>query len=131
MTLENQIAESDAKFTEAFNRGDFNTIELLYEDNAMLLSPDVPMTVGDGKAVVEGFQELWEAGWRNMSLSSVEIGVDGDLAYHVGKVESDVPTKEGSTKRVAGKYVDIYKRGGDGVWKVHLTIFNMDEPLPE
>ncbi len=69
MTLEKQIAESDAKFTEAFNRGDFNAIELLYEDNAMLLLPDVPMTVGDGKAVVEGFQELWEAGWRNMSLS--------------------------------------------------------------
>jgi ketosteroid isomerase-like protein len=130
MTLEKQIAESDAKFTEAFNRGDFNAIELLYEDNAMLLSPDVPMTVGDGKAVVEGFQELWEAGWRNMSLSSVEIGLDGDLGYHVGKVESDVSTKEGSTKRVAGKYVDIYKRGGDGAWKVHLTIFNMDEPLP-
>jgi len=130
MTLEQRIKEADAKFTEAFNRGDFNAMEPLHEDNAMLLSPDTPMTVGDTKAVIEGYQELWEAGWRNMSLSSVEIDSDGDLGYHVGRVECDVPTDEGSTKRIAGKYVDIYKRAGDGTWKVHLTIFNMDEPLP-
>ena len=92
MTLEQQIKEADAKFAEAFNRGDFNAMETLHEDNAMLLSPDMPMTVGDRKAVLEGYQELWEAGWRNMSLSSMEIGSDGDLGYHVGKVESDVPT---------------------------------------
>jgi ketosteroid isomerase-like protein len=61
----------------------------------------------------------------------VEIGSDGNLAYHYGRVEVDVPTKEGSTKRVAGKYVDIYRCGGDEIWKVHLTIYNMDEPLPE
>ena len=53
-----------------------------------------------------------------MSLSSVEIGSDGDLAYHVGRVESGVPTKEGSTKRVAGTYIDIYRRGEDGSWSV-------------
>ena len=130
MTLEQQIKESDARFVDAFNRGDFDTIETLHADNAMLLGPDSPATVGGSEAVVEGFRELWEGGWRNMSLSSVEIGSDGDLAYHVGKVESDVPTKDGPTKRIAGKYVDIYKRGADGSWKIHLTIYNMDESLP-
>ena len=131
MTLEQQIKESDAQFAEAFNRGDLDALKTVHEDNAMLLSPDSPMTVGGSEAVVKAYRELWEGGWRNMSLSSVEIGSNGDLAYHVGRVESDVPTKEGSTKRVAGKYVDIYRRGEDGSWKVHLTIFNMDEPLPE
>ena len=131
MTLEQQIKESDAKFVEAFNRGDFDTLETLHADNAMLLGPDTPAIVGGSEAVVEGFKELWDGGWRNMSLSSVELGSDGDLAYHVGKVESDVPTTDGSTKRIAGKYVDIYKRGPDGSWRLHLTIYNMDEPLPE
>ena len=42
----------------------------------------------------------------------------------------DVPTGEGSTKPVAGKFVDIYKRGDDGAWKIRLTIYNMDEPVP-
>lgn len=131
MTLEQQIKESDAQFVEAFNRGDLDALETLHEDDAMLLAPDTPTTVGGSEAVVKGYRELWDAGWRNMSLSSVEIGSDGDLAYHVGRVESDAPTKEVSTKRVAGKYVDIYRRADDGSWKVHLTIYNMDEPLPE
>lgn len=131
MTLEQQIKESDAQFVEAFNRGDLDALKTVHEDHAMLLSPDSPMSVGGSESVVQGYRELWDGGWRNMRLSSVEIGSDGDLAYHVGRVESDVPIKEGSTKRVAGKYVDIYRRGEDGSWKVHLTIFNMDEPLPE
>ena len=47
--------------------------------------------------------------------------------YHVGNLGSDVPTGEGSSK---GEYVDIYRRSEDGAWKLHLTIYNMDEPLP-
>ena len=131
MTLEQQIKEFDAQFCEAYNRGDLDALETMHEDNAMLLAPDSPASVGGSEAVVQGYREMWDAGWRNISLSSVEIGSDGNLAYHVGKVEFDVPTKEGTTKRVAGKYVDIYRRGEDESWKVHLTCYNLDEPLPE
>ena len=131
MTLEQQIKETDAQFVEDFNRGNLDALKTIHEDDAMLLAPDSPATVGGSETVVKGYVEMWDAGWRNLSLSSVEIGSDGNLAYHVGKVETDVPTKEGSTKRVAGKFVDIYRRGEDGSWKVHLTIYNMDEPLPE
>ncbi len=131
MTLEQQIKEIDAEFSETFNRGDMDALKTMHEDNAMLMAPDSPASVGGSEAVVQGYREMWDAGWRNISLSSVEIGSDGNLAYHYGRVEVDVPTKEGSTKRVAGKYVDIYRCGGDELWKVHLTIYNLDEPLPE
>ena len=131
MTLEQLIKEADTKFAEDFNRGDLDALVTIHEDDAMLMGPDTPATVGGSEAVVKGYREMWDAGWRNLSLSSVEIGSDGNLAYHVGRAETDVPTKDGSTKRVAAKYVDIYKRGEDGQWKVHLTIYNMDEPLPE
>ena len=131
MTLEQQIKETDTQFVETFNRGDLDALKTIHEDDAMLLAPDSPASVGGTEAVVKGYREMWDAGWRNLSLSSVEIGSDGKLAYHVGRVEGDVPTKEGTTKRVVGKYVDIYRCGEDGLWKVHLTIYNMDEPLPE
>ena len=131
MTLEQQIKEIDAEFCEAFNRGDLDALKTMHEDNAMMMAPDKPTSVGGSEAVVQNYREMWDAGWRNISLSSVEIGSDGNLAYHVGKVEFDVPTKNGSPKRVAGKYVDIYRRGDDESWKVHLTCYNLDEPLPE
>ncbi len=131
MTLEQQIKEIDAEFCEAFNRGDLDALKTMHEDNAMMMAPDRPASVGGSEAVVQDYREMWDAGWRNISLSSVEIGSDGNLAYHVGKVEFGVPTKKGTTKRVAGKYVDVYRRGEDESWKVHLTCYNLDEPLPE
>jgi ketosteroid isomerase-like protein len=131
MTLEQQIKEIDAEFSETFNRGDMDALKTMHEDNAMMMAPDSPASVGGSEAVVQQYQEMWDAGWRNISLSTVEIGSDGNLAYHVGRAEFDVPTNEGSPKRIAAKYVDIYKRGEDGLWKVHLTCYNLDEPLPE
>jgi ketosteroid isomerase-like protein len=131
MTLEQQIKDADADFAATFNRGDLDALETIHENGAMMLAPDSPMTVGGSEAVVQGYREMWDAGWRNLSLSSVEIGSDGNLAYNVGNAESDVPTKDGTTKRIAAKYVDIYRRGEDGLWKIHVTSYNMDEPLPE
>jgi len=131
MTLEQQIKEIDAKFCETFNRGDLDALKTMHEDSAMMMAPDTPASVGGSEDVVQGYRDMWDAGWRNISLSSVEIGSDGSLAYHVGRAEFDIPTKEGATKRVAGKYVDIYRLGEDGLWKIHLTCYNLDEPLPE
>ena len=129
-TLQQQIKESDADFVKAFNSGDLDALETLHSDKAMLMAPDTPTTRGDSRAVVDGFKDLWNAGWRNVSLDSVEIGSDGDLAYHVGRVGFDVPNGTGATKPVAGKFVDIYRREKDGDWKIRLTIYNFDERLP-
>ena len=129
-SLEQQIKESDADFIKAFNSGNLDALETLHAENAMLLAPDTPTTTGDSEAVVEGFRDLWKAGWRNITLDSVEIESDGDLAYHVGRVGFDIPNGKGSMRPVAGKFVDIYKRGADGAWKIRLTIYNMDEPVP-
>jgi ketosteroid isomerase-like protein len=131
MTLEQQIKDADAKFAATFNRGDLDALETIHETDAMMLAPDSPMTVGGSEAVVQGYRDMWDAGWRNISLSSVEIGSDGNLAYNVGNAEFDIPTKDGSIKRIAAKYVDIYRCGEDGLWKIHLTSYNMDESLPE
>ena len=129
MSLEQQIHDSDAAFEKAYNSGDLDALETLHADNAMLLAPDAPMTTGDGEAVVAGFKELYDSGWRNITLDSVEIDSDGDLAYHLGQVGFDVPVN-GATERKMGKYVDIYRRDDDGAWRIRLTIWNMDEPIP-
>ena len=128
-TLAQQIEESDARFVEAFNSGNLAGLDTLHANDARL-APDTPATVGNSEAVVDGFRDLWNRGWRNVSLDSVEIDADDDLAYHMGRVGFDVPTKETSTTRVTGKFVDVYERGENGVWKIRLTIYNMDEPVP-
>ncbi len=130
MSVEQEINNADARFAEAFNRGDTAALVDEHTADVWVLPFDSPVKRGSD-AVESDFRALLDAGWKNLSLGSVEIGSEGNLAYNVGKFWVDIPTKEGTSKRVTGKYCDVYKRQMDGSWKVHVTSFNTDEPLPE
>lgn len=130
MAIEQQIKDSDKQFADAFNRGDLAALVALHAEDALLLSPDSLPERGS-EAVKSGFKQLLDAGRKNMRFTSVELGSGGDFAYHVGQFAGDVPTSRGESKRVTGKYLDIYKPHEDGTVKIQVTSFNFDEPLPD
>ncbi len=130
MTIEESIRNTDARFAEAFNRGDLASVVALHAPDALLLGPDSPAERG-GQAVEAGFKEMLEAGWKNIEFGSIQIGSGGDLGYHVGTFAADVPREGGSDQRVTGKFLDIYKPDDAGSWKIHVTMFNFDAPLSE
>ena len=113
----------------AFDRGDAGAIAALSTEDATMLPPNSPAVKGK-QAIEADYKRLFEMGVRNGSLDTVEVGSDGDLAYHVGTYSLDVPSKDGTSERDTGKFVDIYKRQADGSWKIHVSINNSDEPLP-
>lgn len=128
MKIEDSIRNTDARFAEAFNRGDLAAVVALHTPDALLLGPDSPAERG-GQAVELGFKEMLEAGWKNIELGSVQIDSGGDLGYHVGTFAADVPLDGGADQRVTGKFLDIYKPDEAGTWKIHVTMFNFDAPL--
>jgi ketosteroid isomerase-like protein len=130
MSIEDSIRDTDARFAEAFNRGDLAAVVALHSEDALLLSPDSPAERG-GQAVEEGFKEMLDAGWKNIELGSVQIGSGGDVGYHVGTFAADVPTDSGSDQRVTGKFLDIYKPDTAGIWKINVTMINFDASLSE
>ena len=125
MTFEDAIKDTDARFAETFNRGDINALMGVHAEDFLLLPPNSPAERG-AEAATSSFQGLMDAGWKNISFSTVEFGSDGGLGYHVGQYSADVPTEDGGTTKEKGKYIDIYKRLPDGSWKIHVTIFNSD-----
>jgi len=130
MSIEDSIRDTDARFAEAFNRGDLATVVALHSADALLLGPDSPAERG-GQAVEEGYKEMLDAGWKNIEFGSVQIDSGGDVGYHVGTFAADVPTEGGSDQRVTGKFLDIYKPDADGTWIIHVTMFNFDAPVSE
>ena len=126
MTFEDAIKDTDARFAETFNRGDINALMGVHAEDFLLLPPNSPAERSE--AATSSFQGLMDAGWKNISFSTVEFGSDGGLGYHVGQYSADVPTEDGGTTKQKGKYIDIYKRLADGSWKIHVTIFNSDNP---
>ena len=129
MSIEQAIQDADKQYADAFNRGDLAALATLHTEDVLYLPPNASAVSGR-QGVKSTAKELFDAGWKNMSFSSVQFGSDGDLAYHVGTFSVDAPTDKGMRKE-EGKFVDIYKRQADGSWKVHVTIFNSDTPLPE
>ena len=129
MSIEQAIQDADKQYADAFNRGDIAAIAALHTEDVVYLPPNASAVSGR-QGVESTAKELLDAGWKNMSFSSVQVGSDGDLAYHVGTFSIDAPTDEGMTTET-GKFVDVYKRQADGSWKIHVTIFNSDTPLPE
>ena len=130
MSIEDSIRDTDARFAEAFNRGDLAAVVALHSEDALLLSPDSPAERG-GHEVEEGCTEMLDAGWKNIEFGSVQIGSGGDVGYHVGTFAADVPTDGGSDQRVTGKFLDIYKPDTAGIWKIHVTMINFDASLSE
>jgi len=130
MSIEDSIRDTDARFAEAFNRGDLAAVVALHSEDALILSPDSPAERG-GQAVEEGFKEMLDAGWKNIEFGSVQIGSGGDVGYHVGTFAADVPTDGGSDQRVTGKFLDIYKPDTAGIWKINVTMINFDASLSE
>ncbi len=130
MSIEDSIRDTDARFAEAFNRGDLTAVVALHTADALILGPDSPAERG-GQAVEDGYKEMLDAGWKNIEFGSVQIGSDRDLGYHVGTFAADMPTEGGSDQRVTGKFLDIYKPDEAGTWKIHVTMFNFDAPLSE
>ncbi len=126
MSIEQVIQDADKQYADAFNRGDLAALAALHTEDVLYLPPNASAVSGR-QGVESTAKELFDAGWKNMSFSSVQFGSDGDLAYNVGRYSVDDPTDESTT----GHFVDIYKRQADGSWKIHVTITNSDTPLPE
>ncbi len=58
---------------------------------------------------------------------SAEASEDGDLGYTVGRWDRSVRMRD-STVVTHGSYVTIWRKQGDGTWKVVLDVGNTDPP---
>ena len=116
------------QFTDAFNQGDAAAVAALYTEEANLLPPNSPMIV-DRKGIQAFWQNGIDAGGRDLQLTVIELSVNGDMAYEVGKYTLTIQPEEGEAISDNGKYLVIWKRE-NGSWKVDVAIFNSSLPLP-
>ena len=116
------------QLTYNFNRGDAAAVASLYTDEAKLLPPKRPMIVG--KEGIQAFNQAgFDAGVGDLRFTVIELSVNGDMAYVVGKQTVTIQPEEGEAISESNKYVWILKRE-NGSWKLDVAIFNSSLPLP-
>ena len=113
------------RFSECLNGGDAAGVAAHYTDDAALLPPNAARI--DGREGIQGaWQALIDANVRDVTLSTQEVDVFGDVANEVGIIRATAPGEDGGRVQFTGKYVTVWQRGRDGTWRLHRDIWNFD-----
>ena len=124
-TARDSIEATIKTLVESLNGGDAAGVAAHYTDDAAVLPPDAARI--DGREGIQGvWQGLIDAGVRDVTLTTQEVENFGDVANEVGTISATAPSEDGGHLQLAGKYVAVWKRGGDGTWRLHRDIWNFD-----
>ena len=122
------VEAANKQFIEAFNKGDAAAVAAMYSADARLLPPNGPM--GEGRQAV---QQFWQgaigAGAKMVSLETLHVESQGNLAFEVGRYTLTAPKTGGGAATDTGKYVVVWEREGGG-WRIAADIWNSDVPAP-
>jgi uncharacterized protein (TIGR02246 family) len=120
------IEAVNAKFVAATERGDSAAVVALYDANAMALPPGEP--AWDGSAAIgKGFGGMLGAFTiKGFELNAKEVVAGGDYAAETGTYKMTLVPKKGAAMEDHGKYVVVWKKQGDGTWKLYRDIWNTD-----
>ncbi len=110
MSIREDREAMNARYVEAFNRGDAAACADLYaEDAAFLLSGSHPLR---GRQAIQALhQRFIEAGVKMISLDTLDVEAHGDLAYAIVAY---------ATEEESGKALLVMKRQPDGSWKTQI-----------
>ena len=79
----------------------------------------------EGAQAIEGFwQAVFEAGVTGIDLNPTAVHASGRLASETGTFTLVSPSDNGPVT-VGGKYIVVWERGGDGLWRAIRDIWNL------
>jgi uncharacterized protein (TIGR02246 family) len=122
------IHAANARFLEAFKRGDKAGLVANYADDAILMMPNEEAWRGrDG--LDRGFSGfLSQMSFKDGSATTADLMLAGDLAVETGTFAWTLQPKAGPEIKDKGKYLTVWKRQQDGTWKIVRDINNTDLP---
>ena len=111
-------------FAAAVNGARFNDLTPLYAEDAILLAPEAPI-IKTRPAIVQFWNQAGTAlKLRDMSITTEQIEVHGDIAIETGTYRMTL-TPPGAPAAVTdqGKFMVVWKRSA-GNWQIYRDMFN-------
>lgn len=121
------IAPTNRQFEQAVAQGSAELCAAVYTEDASVLPPNSPKLTGR-RAITQFWQGLLDAGLKSAKLETVALEVHGDTAFEVGTYQLRISPAGAAPMEDRGKFVVIWKREPDGVWRWAVDIFNSDLP---
>ena len=116
------IEDLSAAWNQALNNKDLDTLTLVYESNARIMPPN-GKTVRGAEGVRDIFGAMMEAGLTG-EVSIEEITMQNNIAFKIGSYR----IMDGNSVVDSGKFLETWRKGDDGKWRISNDIWNSDNP---
>lgn len=119
------IRAASTAWSQAAQAKDLDKAVSFYTDDAIEFVDKGPLAKGK-----ENIRESWKTllampgAGLSFAPTAVEVAKSGDMAYEYGLYDIVTTDKKGKTNDEKGKYVTVWKKQGDGSWKVAIDIDN-------
>jgi uncharacterized protein (TIGR02246 family) len=126
---ESAIRDIVAAWNKAVAAKDVDGSISCYSDDGSLLIQNRPIVTGK-EGIRAYYANLLAMPGFSLAIQSamVEVARSGDLAYERGTYRMTVDGPDGKPVTNTGKYVGVYRKGADGIWKLVADIANSDSP---
>lgn len=121
------LYDLDAKFAAATARGGGPAFSAWFAPDAV--------TLANGKAPVVGHDAIAAAAtWTPQSYQltwtteGARLSTGGDMGVTWGHYVGTSKDKDGGTLKTSGRYMTVWKKQGDGTWKVEMDASNEGPP---
>lgn len=120
-----ELSQMNRDFAKALNNKDAVAAANLYTEDATLLPPNEAAV--SGRANIEKYWEgAIKGGAFDVSVATTSTGSNGNLGYEIGRFQMRIKQPDGKVTVEKGKYIELLKRGEDGIWKSIHGIWNAD-----
>ena len=117
------------EWEKRFENHDLAGLTALFTDDCIRMPQGAPASIG--RAALEAayrrdFADVWKTGAK-VRLNTQEIIVAGEYAFARG-ADILVQAEEDPQRESTSKWVFVYHKQADDVWKFHWVSFNSNEP---
>ncbi len=125
MNEKKAVEGAEARWVQAFNRADVETLVSLYTSDVVVMPPGEPELRGR-QAVEDWIRRFFERHQAKQTVRNDEVTVSGDLAYLRGRFEVElVQRKGGPFETIRGRHLVIWRKGEEGAWRASRDIWNL------
>lgn len=119
------IARGNARWVAAARRGDAAGAAAIFTEDAILLPPNRFPIVGRA-AIQAAYTDLKSI--RDVEVIPEELEVLGDVAIARGRYVTTYGAPGQAAVVDRARFIDVWKRGADGVWRKHRDMFSSELP---
>jgi len=125
---EQSIRGLESEMLKAAQAKDAAKFASFYTEDASLMAPNAPIATGPA-AIRKSWDQTFALPGVVLTFSTTKLEVSGTLGYTQGHYQFTVNDPQGKPVTDSGKYVTVYRKQADGMWKLVADIFNSDLPV--